>query len=248
MNTGLVRLSQFVPEHASHHGIGLQEAAYDLRELVQALSDYYFESHGGELPEQVCWVGGATSSRRSAKNHMIDFESLLNYFGSWDNSPTARSPLFECYSESERNYTANPASCVYFSKTSMAEWILNAGHECPGFLLEETAEIPENDDLEGILGKELSSVQALTQGLAKLIEEVDRAHVDPIPNRATLSEKEVAEALKRAETIKRRASDLRTPRRSNSNPYFALIRLAEAAGVDLPRSHKTIEKYMEGKG
>lgn len=58
MNTGLVRLSQFVPEHASHHGIGLQEAAYDLRELVQALSDYYFESHGGELPEQVCWVGG----------------------------------------------------------------------------------------------------------------------------------------------------------------------------------------------
>lgn len=247
MSAGLIRLSQFVPEHASHHGIELQEAAYDLRELVEALSDYYFKSHGGELPEQVCWVGGATSSRRSAKHYLIDFESLLNYFSGWDNSSTASNPLFECYSKTERNYTASPAGCVYFSKALMAEWILKAGLDCPEFLVEEGAEKPGNDELEGIRGKELKYVEALAQGLAKLIEEVDRAHADPVPNRASLSEDKVKDAINRAETIKRRASDLRTPRRSNSNPYFALIRLAEAAGVDLPKSHKTIEKYMEGK-
>lgn len=248
MSDDLIRLSEFVPEHARHHGIELQDDAHDLREIIEALAHHYFESCGGELPEEICWVGGATSSRRSVKCYMIDFDSLLNYFGGWDNSSTASNPLFECYSKTERNYTASPSRCVYFSKAVMAEWILNAGLDCPEFLVEEGAEKPENDDLEGIRGKELKYVEALAQGLAKLIEEVDRAHADPVPNRASLSEDKVKDAMNRAETIKRRASELRTPLRSNSNPYFALIRLAEAAGVDLPKSHKTLEKYMEGKG
>tara|TARA_R100001244_G_scaffold130509_1_gene102716 strand:- start:8 stop:163 length:156 start_codon:yes stop_codon:yes gene_type:complete len=41
MNGDLIRLSEFVPEHARYHGIELQDAAHDLRELVKALSDHY---------------------------------------------------------------------------------------------------------------------------------------------------------------------------------------------------------------
>lgn len=240
MSEDLIRLSELVPEHARYHGMELQSAAHDLREIIELLADYYFQSGGGELPERVCWVGRASSSSRSAKRYMIDFESLLSYFGRWDSTGAP----FECYSKTEQKYSEIPAGCVYFSKALMADWAAGAGLDSFRYMVE--VEDENLDVSEGVRGKELRKIESLTQGLARLIVEVDRAHADPVQNREVRTEQEVMDALRRAEIIKRRASDLRTPRRSNSNLYADLMRLAEAAGVELPKSHVTIRKYMEG--
>lgn len=233
MNDGLIRLSQFVPEHSSYHGFDSQTAAYDLQELLEALRTNYFVSSGGSLPEHVCWVGGATSSRRSSKHHMIDFESLSHYFETWARSSTAGESSLRCFCKTENEYRVIPAGTIYFSRNAMAEWILAASAECPGFLISEESEqsLRTADEIEAFKGKELVSIRGLARGLIDIIVAVDRAHRG-LPDKA------------KAAAILRAASQL-NPNEKTSKWHAALTELADTAEIeDFRGNRKTLQKYL----
>jgi len=233
MNDGLIRLSQLVPEHASYHGFDSQTAAHDLQELLEALRTNYFVSSGGSVPEHICWVGGATSSRRSSKHYMIDFESLSNYFETWAHPSPAGEPSFQCFCKTENEYRAIPAGSIYFSRNAMAEWILAAAVECPGFLISEESEQNTRTaaEIEDFKGKELASIRGLTRGLIEIIVELDRAH-------RGLSKKTDPAAILRA------ASELNLNKKT-STWRTALLDLAKAVELEeFRRSRQTLDKYI----
>ncbi|WP_124184958.1 hypothetical protein [Pseudomonas aeruginosa] len=233
MNDDLIRLSEFVPEHARHHRLDLQTAAYDLQELMEALSTSLFVRSGGSLPEHVCWVGGVTAHSRSSKHHMIDFESLSNYFETWARSPTGSEPSFQCFCRTESKYKAIPAGTVYFSRNAMVEWIQAAAVDCPEFLIQEDAERNARtaDEVEAFKGKELVSIRGLTRGLIDIIVAVDKAHRG-LPDKA------------KAAAILRAVSQL-NPNEKTSKWHAALTELAGFAEVEDFRSNrKTLQKYL----
>lgn len=234
MNEDLIRLSEFVPAHARSNGVSTQAAAYDLKEMIDALSEAYYVSLGASLPERVCWVGGVTTSRRSSKSYMIDFESLASYFETWVLSPEDGEPSFQCFCKLEREYRVMPASSVYFSKNELAGWIQAASAEIPAFLANQvlaSSPGPSREEIKAFQGKELVSIRGLARGLIDLIVAVDRAH-------RGLPDKTKAAAILRA------ASQLDMNERA-SKWRAALVDLADAAEVeDFRRSRQTLDRYI----
>lgn len=237
MNDELIRLSDLVPEYARYHEVSTQEAAYDLNELIEELYREYAVRLGRSMPDNIFWVGGAKSSKRSSKGYELDFGGLRRYFKSLVDSPETGSPLFNCFCRAERDYASIPAGVVYFSKSALVEWILSAGIEPPDFILggNEGECIEGSEETDELIEKEWVSIRKIISGLIELIREVHNSHAEP-----ALGE----EARKRAETIIRRASRL-NPVRKNFDPYPVIISLAEVAGVDMPKSPKTLKRYAE---
>ncbi|HGM7926779.1 TPA: hypothetical protein ACKQKD_000498 [Pseudomonas aeruginosa] len=234
MSNDLIRLSEFVPEHARYHGLDIPTAAYDLTELIDALTRRHLGTTGKEIPQHVCWVGGVATPRQSTKRCKPDYKNLLDYFKSWSDSSTGISrDFFECYSETDRDYIRIPATSVYFSRSSLQEWIQTASLDCPEFLEIKDTEVGTavNEEEEVFKGKELVSVQGLTRGLIDIIVAVDSAH-------RGLLDKANAAAILQA------ASQLRESNKT-SKWHAALIDLAELAKADDFRSNrKTLLKYI----
>ncbi|MEE9103078.1 hypothetical protein VXJ36_22960 [Pseudomonas nitroreducens] len=234
MSNDLIRLSEFVPEHARYHGLDTPTAAYDLAELIDALTQRHLGTTGKGIPQHVCWVGGIATSRQSNKRCKPDYKNLLDYFESWSNSSANISRDFlDCYSEAERDYVRIPAASVYFSRKSLKEWIQTANLAHPEFLeINHTAASKAmNEEEEAFKGKELVSIQGLTRGLIEIITAVDSAH-------RGLLDKEHATAILKA------ASQLRESDKT-SKWHAALIDLAELAKADDFRSNrKTLLKYI----
>ena len=81
----------------------------------------------------------------------------------------------------------------------------------------------------------MASIGQIISGLVDLIKEVDRAHTEqPVDDKARM----------RADTIKLRAARLHDSS-SIYNLCTTILNLADAAEADMPRSHKTLEKYMD---
>lgn len=236
MNADLIRLSDLVPEYARYYEVSFQEAAYDLHELIEDLFREYAVRRGKFMPEHIFWVGGAKSSKRSTKGYELDFGGLRKYFKALVESPEAGNPLLNCFCRAESDYTNIPAGVIYLSRAALVEWILAAGIEPPDFILGgDTGKcIKGNDETDGFRAKELVFISSVISGLIDLIKEVHKAHTEP-----TLDDK----ARKRAEAIIRGASRLNSTRKNFDLPS-AIKSLAEDAGVDMPRSPKTLKKYM----
>ncbi|WP_339410227.1 hypothetical protein [Pseudomonas sp. EA_35y_Pfl2_R5] len=238
MNDDLIRLSDLVPEYVRYHEVSIQEAAYDLHELIENLYRECAVRLGTSMPDNVFWVGGVKSSQRSKKGYELDFGGLRKFFKALVDSPEAGSPLFNCFCRAENDYTSIPAGVVYLSKSALVEWVMAAGLEPPDFILDGNAEECSggSEELGGFKGKELVSIRMIVSGLIELIREVHNAHAEP-----ALDDK----ARKRAENIIRSASRLNNSRK-NFNPYPDIVSLAEVAGVDM-RKPKTLEFYAEGQ-
>ncbi|EPN9799997.1 hypothetical protein ACT5AY_001464 [Pseudomonas aeruginosa] len=234
MSDDLIRLSEFVPEHARYHGLDIPTAAHDLTELIDALTHKHLGTTGKDIPPYVCWVGGVANPHQSTKRCKPDYKNLIDYFKSWSVAPTGNSQDFlDCYSETERDYIRIPAAIVYFSRTSLLQWIQAAKLDCPGFLKGKSTEESAINTEEGCTfkGKELVTVQGLTRGLIEIIVAVDRAH-------RGLTDEASAAAIIRA------VSQLELAGKA-SKWHAALTELAELAGIDDFRSNRrTLRKYI----
>lgn len=238
MNDELIRLSDLVPEYARYHKVSFHEAAYGLHELMEDLwAEYSVLRRIERLPEHLFWVGRVSSSKPSSSGYEVDYDVLLGYFkGMREPSPGIDNRLIKCFCNAERDYKDIPASVVYSSRAALSSWILDAGIEAPDFILDGNVDKRANGGSEGeeFQAKELNSISLIINGLINLIKEVDKAHAEQPLDGAS---------GKRADTIRRRAFGLRSPRK-NFDLSSAILSLADAAEVDMPRSHKTLRKYM----
>ena len=114
--------------------------------------------------------------------------------------------------------------------------MLNVGFKRSAFLLDggPTSQPEINRDEEQFKAIELKKIALLINGLIELIKEVDKAHTDK-----HLKDEDKA----RATEIKRRASQLQSHRK-NADPSPTIKYLAEAAGINIPRSIQTIRRYI----
>ncbi|MBF8164578.1 hypothetical protein IVE04_25765 [Pseudomonas mendocina] len=237
MSSDVKRLSDLVPNYARYYMVSHQEAAYALHELIQELSVEYVDVREDRLSlGKVFWVGRVGESKRSARFYNLSFDGLGKYFDSFINPLSeVDNSLVGCFCASEAELKRIPASVIYFSRKALGELILSARLEVPAFILsDEVLQAEENQGDAGFKQKEQNYISLIINGLFEIIKEVDKAHTEQF-----LDE----ESKRRAETIKRRAMGLRSARK-NFNPCPAILSLAEAAGVDMPNSPKTLRKYM----
>jgi hypothetical protein len=233
-----VRLPELVSGYARHYGVEISDAAHSLHELVGELyQEYHVRQSKVALPEQVFWVGRVDSSRRSVREYTIFFNGLISYLsGLYDVLPVEGYDLIRSYCQSDQDAKDIPVNLVYVSKSAFAEWIKAAGIEVPDYLLTNDLNIISKEVAEKHLlqAKELSSIGLIINGLVSLIREVDRAHSEqPVDDRSA----------KRFELIKRRAAGLSSSRK-RFDLCSAILALADATDTEMPKSHKTLRKYM----
>lgn len=242
MKDDLMRLSDLVPEYVRYYKVRPQEAAYALHELVEELYIEHGENRGNRLSlNNIFWVGTTGSSKRSARAYSLHFQLLSKYFYDFcDSPPGVDNSLVNCYSRDDEQFKNIPASVVCFSKAALGEWILDAGIEPPEFILSSNAgEGAEKDKAgSGFKEQELGTIRKILNGLVDLIKEVDKAHRE-LPTDY--------DGKKRADKIKAHASRLNNPPRKKFDVYSALISFAEDAGVDIPKDHQTLRRYMRAQ-
>lgn len=238
MNDSLMRLPDLVREYARYYEVDPQDAAHALHELMKELqSECRSRGETLMLPDHIFWVGRVGSSKRSVRVYKLIFDEVVEYFNRLcDLQPELDKYVVRSYCVSDSSAQDIPAGLIYVSKIALSEWILDLGIELPSYML--------NDDVnKGLLGgvggaslqgKELASISLIINGLISLIKEVDKAHTDLHLDDAS---------RKRADTIRRRALGLR-PSRKNFDLSSAILSLADAAEVDMPKSRKTLKKYM----
>ncbi|AOE87965.1 hypothetical protein [Pseudomonas sp. TCU-HL1] len=241
MNNDVMRLSDLVPEYARHYRVSPQEAAHALHELIEELYIEHGEKRGNRSSlNDIFWVGMAGFPQRSARAYSFYFELLSKYFyDSCDAPSSANNGLVNCYSRDDEQFKDIPASVIYFTRSSLNEWIIDAGITPPGFILSSNACDQPKEDKRGSELKtiELGTISKIMNGLVNLIKEVDKAHRERPADR---------DGKKRIESILSAASRLHSPR-ENFDLYSAVISLAEDAGVDMPKDHKTLRKYMRAQ-
>ncbi|NMX37132.1 hypothetical protein HBO34_04465 [Pseudomonas veronii] len=238
MNDDLMRLSDLVPEYARCYRVSTQEAAHALHELIEEL----YVEHGvnrwrPNSINNIFWVGGAGDPKRTSRSYVLYFQLLSKYFYNIFESPLEiEKSLVNCYCEDDQQSKNIPASVIFFSKPAFGEWIFDAGIEVPSFLVDGITcrEAVGDDERKAFQTKELNSISLIINGLIRLINEVDRAHAEQ-----TLDDT----ARRRASAIRHRASKLRSSRKS-FDIGLAILSLADAAEVDMPKSQKTLRKYM----
>lgn len=233
-----MRLPELVSGFARHYGVEIPDAAHSLHELVGELyQEYYVRQSKVALPEQVFWVGRVDSSRRSVREYTIFFHGLISYLsGLYDVVPVEGYDLIRSYCQNDQDAKDIPVNLVYVSRSAFAEWIKAAGIEVPDYLLVNDLNIysKETEGKNILQGKGLNSIGLIINGLASLIREVDRAHSEqPVDDRAA----------KRFELIRRRAAGLSSSRK-RFDLCSAILALADAADIEMPKSHKTLRKYM----
>lgn len=242
MNDDVIRLSDLVPEYARHYKVSPQEAAYALHELIVDLySEYHVKREEKVFPEYIFWVGRVGCSRRAAKSYKLFFNGLIEYFNNLFNpSPDTDDGLVRCYCVSDNVPKGIPAGIVYLSRAALGEWVLDAGIEPPELMFSSNADrgAKEIEGAKEFKTIELGYISKIISGLVELVKEVDKAHSVQLLDDA---------GRRRADAIKRGASRLNNPARKNFDLYSALISLAEDAGVDMPKDHKTLRKYMRGQ-
>lgn len=242
MNDDVIRLSDLVPEYARRYKVSPQEAAYALHELIVSLySEYHVKRAEMVIPDHIFWVGRAGNSQRSAKIYKLFFNGFTEYFNNICNPlPETGNGLVRCYCESDSDPKDIPAGIVYLSRAALSEWILDAGIEPPEFISSSNAgEISEKDKSgSGFKEQELGTISKIMNGLVDLIKEVDKAHREPPTD---------YDGKKRADQIKTHASRLNNPPRKKFDVYSALISFAEDAGVDMPKDHQTLRRYMRAQ-
>ncbi|WP_454867519.1 hypothetical protein [Pseudomonas farris] len=238
MNDDLMRLSDLVPTYARCYKVSSQEAAYALHELIEEL----YVEHGvnRQHPNSVnniFWVGKAGDAKRTSRAYVLYFQLLSKYFYDLFDSPLESDKnLVNCYCEDDQQSKNIPASVIYFSKAALSEWVIDAGVEVPIFLSIGIADrqAEGDDERREFQTKELNSISLILNGLISLIKEVDKAHVEQPLDDA---------AARRASTIRHRALKLRSSRKS-FDLGLAVLSLADAAGVEMPKTQKTFRKYM----
>lgn len=231
MTDDTIRLSDFVPMHAKFHSIAPKLAAYDLSEWMQRLKGHYCDKKGQLMPRTLFWLGGAITPDRSEKHLEMDYGALIQYFQAWGNTPTDDEPSFRGLIQGR--ITDVPACTVFTSRKALIEWVQFAWIKCPSFLIQQ----PEHTEAEikAFQAKELVYISRLTQGLLKLVLEVDKAHRGPHHEK---------DRFERAEKIKSRIAKIDL-KKSPHNWMSALFRAAEAAGIEeIPKGEGTLRKYM----
>ncbi len=237
MSDDVMRLSDLVPVYARYYKVDSQVAAHALHEFIEELYAEHGEARGNNLfLNNVFWVGRADSPQRSARSYNLHFQLLSKYFYDFYNTPrSADNGLVSFYSRDDEQFKNIPASAVYFSKAALEEWAIDAGIETPGFLSRDNSRRRAGDgERKELQTKELNSISLIINGLISLIKEVDKAHTEQPLDDA---------AKRRADTIRRRALKLRSSRKS-FDVGLAILSLADAAEVDMPKTQKTLRKYM----
>lgn len=234
MNDDLMRLSDLVPEYARYYELKLIEAAFGLHELLDETLLVYLANNEKPSIEDLFWAGRINSPQRSTKGYVVDEEALLKHLKNLCEPQTGiDSSFINCFCHYEYTHKNIPTNIVYFSRTALSELIIKAGLEAPGFLLSDyTIEYQDTSVKRSSQAKRENSLKKIINGLFEIIKEVDKAHTEP-----TLDDK----SKKRAETIKRRALELHAPREKCA----AILRIADAAGVDMPKSAKTLQQYID---
>lgn len=233
-----MRLPDFVSEYARYYEIDVPEAAHALHELIKDLYQKNCVPQGRlALPIDMFWVGRADSSRRSIRKYKLFFEGVIYYLDALrDSLPPEGFDLIPTYCEDDKDGKDVPVNLIYLSRKSLSAWVAQGGGEIPAYLSLDESSIyaKKGKQEETFQSKELNSISLIISGLVNLIKEVDKAHAE-FPNDAN--------AAKRADAIKRRASALRSPR-TNLDLFSAVLALADVAEVDMPKSRKTLKKYM----
>ncbi|OQR31025.1 hypothetical protein BWR59_16075 [Pseudomonas sp. Bc-h] len=236
-----MRLFDFIYGYARYYELDVPEAAHALHKLIDDLFQQHCVLQGKiALPSDMFWVGRADSSRRSIRTYKLFFRDLINYLDSlFDSVPNEGYDLIHSYCEDDKGGKDIPVSLIYLSKKALAEWIEGFGGTAPVYLLlgESGVAADHGRQVEELQVKELNSISLIISGLVNLIKEVDKAHVE-------LSDD--VDAVKRADAIKRRAAALRSPRK-NVDVFSAVLALADAAEVEMPKSQKTLKKYMSAR-
>ncbi|MCI1025376.1 hypothetical protein HWD96_24455 [Pseudomonas putida] len=239
MSDDLMRLSDLTPIYARFYKVSPHEAAYALYELIERLnSEYGVNRCIPHAVNIVFWVGCLGSPKRSPRTHVIYFQELSKYFYDLFCSPHKDDKnTLSCYCEEAQQSLNVPASVVYFSRSTLYEWILKAGFEAPDFLLGASLIGKSNKGKRGgeLNEQELGTIIKIVNGLVDVVKAVDKAHRESPAD---------YDSKARLNNIKRYAYMLSNPPRKNFDICSTLISLSEEAGVDMPSYHGTLRKYM----
>lgn len=241
MSDDFMRLSDLIPAYIRHFKTSSSEAGHALHELIEELHIEYAEKQWKPNSiNEYFWVGRASSPKRATRHHGLYFQTLSEYFSNfYDLSSGKDQSLVECIVEGDAGFTYIPASVIYFSRSALQEWILDAGIEFPVFIFNGCVEKKADKGGEGgLMQIELGSVSKILNGLVEIIKEVDKAYRDVPAD---------YEGKKRADRIKSHAYRLRNPPRKNANECTALIAFAEEVGVKFVLDRTTLARYMNGE-
>lgn len=233
-----MRLSDLAPMYARFYKVSPQEAAYALYELIERLYiEYGVNRFSPCSVNNIFWVGSVGNYKRSARTHVIYFQELSRYFYNIFCSPPRNdNSNLDCYCEDVRQSISVPASVVYFSRSALSEWILNAGFESPDFIVSDKSTEKRNKaGGDEFSQQELGSIIKVMKGLLEVVKAVDKAHREPPSD---------YDGVRRANKIKSYAYMFNNPPRENFDVCSHLILLAEEAGIDMLSCHKTFRKYM----
>lgn len=239
MSDDSMRLSDLAPMYARFYKVSPQEAAYALYELIERLYiEYGVNRFSPYSINNFFWVGSVGSYKRSPRTHVIYFQELSRYFYDIFSLPQQDDKNnLDCYCEDAQQSIKVPASVVYFSRSALSEWILNAGIESPDFMISEKLAGKGNKagGADEFSRQELGSIVKVMKGLLEIIKAVDKAHREPPKD---------YHGENRAQRIKNLANLFNNPPRDGFDVCSHLILLAQEAEVDMLSCHKTFRKYM----
>ena len=131
MNNDFMRLSDLIPVYISHFKTSSSEAGHALHELMEELYIEYAEKQWKPNSiNEYFWVGRPSSPERATRCHDLYFQMISEYFSNfYDLSSEKDQSLVGCTVEGGAGFKYIPASVIYFSRSALQKWIIDAGIE-----------------------------------------------------------------------------------------------------------------------
>lgn len=233
----VVKLSELISNCARGSKLSFEEAVYDLYRLAKGLRQHHERQGKVVVPDDVSWVGGVASSKKSLRVYKLFYSAFESYFDTLCCSLSESGDCISSYCETDSTARDVPVSLIYVSLSGLERLALEAGLDRSEYLFNTgdsvCAEVDK--DSKGLREIELNKVSVIITGLIQLIKEVDKAH--SVKYSSDLEKR-------RAESIRRAMVNINGSTRKNYDICNALKYLADDAGVEMRIDLQTFKRYM----